>query len=67
MDELIAGILAFLSLLFLFMLFSLLFIKIGWTLFMMPVFNLPDLTWVQALGFSFLASAFRASSSVSKK
>jgi hypothetical protein len=43
-------------------LLSLLFIKLGWMLFMVPVFNLPDLTWMQALGFSFLASAFRASS-----
>ena len=45
------------------LLLSLLAIKVGWSLFIVPVFNLPDLTWMQALGFSLLASAFRSSTS----
>jgi hypothetical protein len=47
-------------------LLSLMFIKIGWILFMVPVFHLPDLTWIQALGFALLASAFRSSNSSKK-
>ena len=47
--------------------FSLIFIKIGWALFMVPVFNLPNLTWMQALGFSFLASSFKTYNTSSKK
>lgn len=50
-----------------FILLSLLFIKIGWSLFIVPVFGLPELTWMQALGFSLLASCFRGSSASSKK
>lgn len=41
---------------------SLFFIKLGWSLFVVPVFGLPELTWMQALGFSFLAAAFKPSS-----
>lgn len=43
-----------------FMLISLLFIKLGWYLFMVPVFGMADLTWLQALGFAFLAGSFRS-------
>lgn len=39
---------------------SLFFIKFGWSLFMVPVFNMAELTWGQALGLSFLAGAFRS-------
>jgi hypothetical protein len=46
---------------------ALLLIKIGWVLFMVPVFNLPNLTWTQALGFSLLASIFRSDTSVKKQ
>lgn len=52
---------------FLTILIGLFFIKFGWWLFMVPVFNLPDLTWMQALGFSFLSSAFKSYNSSSKK
>ena len=65
MGKLLAIIGGFLGLLAIFVLLSLLFIKLGWSLFVVPVFGLPELTWVQALGFSFLASAFR-SNGVSK-
>lgn len=51
----------------LFLVLSLLFIKIGWGLFMVPVFNMAELTWGQALGFSLLAAAFRSSSSTGSK
>jgi len=66
MDKFLAALVAGAGLLLIVILLSLLFIKLGWYLFMVPVFGLPDLTWVQALGFSFLASAFR-SSGISKK
>ncbi len=39
---------------------SLFFIKVGWSLFMVPVFNLPELTWLQAFGLSLLAGAFKS-------
>ena len=67
MAKLIAIVTGFLGLLAIFILLSLLFIKLGWMLFMVPVFGLPDLTWTQALGFSLLASAFRSSGASSKK
>lgn len=66
MAELIAWMTAFFGMLILVMLFSLIFIKVGWLLFMVPVFGVPNITWLQALGFSFLAAAFR-SSNVNKK
>ena len=45
-----------------FWLLSLLFIKLGWSLFVVPVFGLPELTWLQAFGFSLLAGCFRSTS-----
>ena len=66
MDKLAATLVAILSVLVIFVLVSLLLIKVGWALFMVPVFNVSDLTWLQAFGFSLLASAFR-SNGVSKK
>lgn len=62
MGKLLALATGFVGLIAIVMLVSLLFIKLGWTLFIVPVFGLPDLTWVQALGFSFLAGAFKTSS-----
>lgn len=38
-------------------------IKFGWSLFIVPVFHLAELTWLQAFGFSLLANAFRSSGS----
>ena len=66
MTKLIAIAIAMLGAIAIFILISLLFIKLGWYLFVMPVFGLPDLTWMQALGFSFLASAFKTNSSSKK-
>ena len=66
MDKLLAVAFGVLGILAIVMLISLIFIKIGWALFVVPVFGLPDLTWLQALGFSFLAGAFK-SSGLSKK
>jgi hypothetical protein len=66
MDKILAAFFAIAGVFLIIILLSLLFIKLGWYLFMVPVFGLPDLTWMQALGFSFLASAFR-SSGVNKK
>lgn len=67
MGKLLAIVTGFLGLIAIVMLLSLLFIKLGWMLFIVPVFGLPDLTWMQALGFSFLAGAFKTSSLNSKK
>jgi hypothetical protein len=53
----ISGILSMIAIV---VLISLFFIKFGWSLFMVPVFNLPELTWIQALGLSLLASTFRS-------
>ena len=66
MGKLVAVVVGLLGVAAIFILLSLLFIKLGWYLFMVPVFGLPDLTWLQALGFSFLAASFRGSS-VAKK
>lgn len=66
MDKILAIAFGVLGILAIVMLISLIFIKIGWALFVVPVFGLPDLTWLQALGFSFLAGAFK-SSGLSKK
>ena len=66
MDKFLAIFFGLAGLFLIAILFSLLFIKLGWYLFMVPVFGLPDLTWVQALGFSLLASAFK-SGGVNKK
>lgn len=46
----------------LFVVIGLFLIKFGWSLFVVPVFHLPELTWLQAFGFSLLASTFRSSS-----
>ena len=67
MDKLVAALFAILGIMAIFTLISLLLIKVGWALFMVPVFNLADLTWLQAFGFALLASAFRGSGSTSKK
>lgn len=70
MDKLLAvafGVLGVFGVLAIVMLISLIFIKIGWAIFIVPVFGLPDLTWMQALGFSFLASAFKSSGIKSKE
>ena len=58
---LIISALSALSAIALTILIGLLCIKLGWSLFIIPVFHLPEITWAQALGFSFLASAFRSS------
>jgi hypothetical protein len=62
MGKFLAVVGGFLGLLAMFILLSLLFIKIGWSLFMVPVFGLAELTWLQALGFALLANTFRSSS-----
>lgn len=49
------------------MLLSLLLVKTGWSLFIVPVFGYQELTWMQALGFSLLAGAFKTASLNSKK
>jgi hypothetical protein len=54
-----------LGLIVLFLIIGLFFIKFGWSLFVVPVFHLPELTWMQAFGFSLLASTFRSTSSKS--
>lgn len=59
MDEVLEAVV----ILVLFVLLSLFLIKLGWAMFMVPVFNVADLTWMQALGFSLLASSFRGASS----
>lgn len=61
MTKLSVIVTGFLGILAISLLISLLFIKLGWMLFMVPVFGLPELTWLQALGFAFLASGFRPS------
>jgi hypothetical protein len=66
MDKLVAAAITILGIILITVLISLLLIKVGWTLFMVPVFHLPDISWMEALGFSLLASAFR-SSGVNKK
>lgn len=35
-------------------------VMLGWYLFMVPVFGLPSLTFLQAIGFVLLAGAFKA-------
>lgn len=62
MSKVIAVIGTFLGMITIFILLSLIFIKLGWSLFMVPVFGAPELTWIQALGFALLANSFRSSS-----
>lgn len=38
---------------------TLAFTMLGWYLFVVPVFNLPPLTFMQALGFSILVNGFK--------
>ena len=66
MTKLIAIVGGVLGVVMIAILLSLLFIKLGWSLFIVPVFGLPELTWLQAFGFSLLAASFR-SSGLSKK
>ncbi len=65
MGKVLAIIFGLLGAFVIFWLISLLFIKIGWSLFVVPVFGMPELTWLQAFGFSLLAGCFR--STVTKK
>lgn len=60
MGKFIAIAIGLLTVVGLVLLLSLFFIKVGWSLFMVPVFALPELTWVQALGLSLLAGAFKS-------
>lgn len=46
---------------------SLLLIKLGWSLFLVPVFGLRELAWTEALGFGLLAGAFRSGGSFKTK
>lgn len=62
MGKFVAALVGIVSVFAIVILISLFFIKVGWALFMVPVFNLPDLTWIQAFGFSLLAAAFKPSS-----
>lgn len=66
MSELFATVFSIVGMVAIFILLSLILIKVGWLLFVVPVFNLPDLTWMQALGFSLLASSLKQGS-ISKK
>lgn len=61
MGKFISSVLLLLSGFVIFVILSLFFIKLGWSWFVVSVFGLPELTWLQALGFSFLASCFRSS------
>jgi len=56
----------FISAVLLAVLISLVFIKLGWYLFMVSYFNYPDLTWLQAFGFALLASSFKSSGNSKK-
>lgn len=67
MGKVLSAIVGLLALMALMVVIALFFIKIGWTLFMVPVFGLAELTWTQALGFSLLAAAFRGSSTKAKE
>ena len=67
MDKFIAGMFSLITLFLIIILISLFFIKIGWSLFVVPVFGLPELTWMQALGFSLLANCFRGSPASKKE
>lgn len=67
MGKFFAAIVGILAIFAIVMIISLFFIKIGWSLFIVPVFGLPELTWMQALGFSFLASSFKSYNTSTKK
>lgn len=46
---------------------SSLFIMLGWSLFVVPVFGLKSLSFIQAFGFSLLAAAFKGGSEATKE
>jgi hypothetical protein len=66
MGKFLTLIFGFLGVIAIVVLISLLLIKLGWYLFMVPVFGLPDITWLQAFGLSLLTSTFRSSNYKSK-
>ena len=43
------------------LLVELICVKVGWSMFVTPVFKLAELDWTQAMGFTLLASMFRTS------
>lgn len=45
---------------------SLFFLNLGWNLFMVPVFNMNELSISQLIGLSFIVSSFRGTSGSSK-
>lgn len=67
MGKILAAAFALIGLFLLVTIISLFFIKLGWSLFVVTMFGLPELTWMQALGFSLLASTFRTISSGNSK
>ncbi len=66
MGKFLTLIFGFVGVIAIVVLISLLLIKLGWYLFMVPVFGLPDITWLQAFGLSLLTSTFRSSNYKSK-
>lgn len=60
MDKIIAVIVSALFIFFIATVIGLFFIKLGWSLFMVPVFGMAELSWMQALGLSLLAGAFKS-------
>jgi hypothetical protein len=67
MEKLLAVVFGAIGLIIIMVLFSLIFIKLGWYFFMVPVFGLQDITWLQALGLSLLTSTFRSSNFKTKE
>lgn len=63
MGNFLATLFALAGVFLLFIVISLFLIKLGWSMFVVSMFGLPELTWVQAFGFSLLASCFRSHSS----
>ena len=58
------GLLAMVALVVLLELFV---IKCGWSMFMVPIFGLKELTWEQAAGAMLLSSLFKAAPNPFKK
>jgi membrane protein CcdC involved in cytochrome C biogenesis len=56
----LATVVAFLMILGMIIVLPILSIKIGWYLFVVPVFNLAELTWLQAFGFALLLAPLNA-------
>lgn len=48
------ALLLLIPLFLLFLIIRLFFIMLGWDLFMVPVFGMSELTWLQALGLAIL-------------